>query len=173
MISQALKTAEKNAKDNPQSAAAWAALLQAQYTAAGEGSNYNSTTNTYSASGKKLLQSVADSWVGYTALTSTPNANIAIYAARAYAQLANYAGEANAWEMYTLTQPTVAKGFECLAASAYAAKQTRKGELAAAKAVALSSKLQQLTVKEDPHGGEDLAAGRAGVLSAAACAVPG
>jgi hypothetical protein len=147
-ISQAMKTAEKAVKEQPNSAAAWAQLLQAQYTAAGEGSNYDSTTNTYTASGKQELRDVTNSWVRYSSLSSSPNADIAIFAARAYAQLGDYAGEANAWEMYTLAEPAQPKGFECLAASAYAAKQTRKATLAAAKAVSLTSKLEQLTVKQ-------------------------
>ncbi|MGO9898554.1 MAG: hypothetical protein ACLP0J_02410 [Solirubrobacteraceae bacterium] len=147
-ISQAMKTAEKAVKEQPNSAAAWAQLLQAQYTAAGEGSNYDSTTNTYTASGKQELRDVTNSWVRYSSLSGSPNADIAIFAARAYAQLSDYAGEADAWEMYTLAQPKQPKGFECLAASAYAAKQTRKASLAAAKAVSLTSKLEQLTVKQ-------------------------
>ncbi len=147
-ISQAMKTAEKAVKQQPDSAAAWAALLQAQYTAAGEGSNFDSTTSTYTASGKAQLRGVANSWVRYSSLTSSPNADIAIYAARAYEQLSDYAGEASAWEAYALTQPNVAKGFECLAASAYAAKQTRKAALAAAKAVSLVPAAQRLTVKQ-------------------------
>ncbi|MGO9753740.1 MAG: hypothetical protein ACLP8S_29805 [Solirubrobacteraceae bacterium] len=147
-VSQAMKTAEKAVKEQPNSTAAWAALLQAQYTAAGEGNNYDSTTNTYTAAGKAQLRDVTNSWARYEALTDSPNADIAIYAARAYAQLADYGGEANAWEMYTLAQPNVAKGFECLAASADAAKQTRKATLAAAKAVSLTSPLQRLTVKQ-------------------------
>ena len=40
----------------------------------------------------------------------------------------------------TLSSPTQANAFECLAASAYAAKQTRKGDLAAAKAATMVPK---------------------------------
>jgi hypothetical protein len=147
VISQALTAAEKTVKAQPNSAAAWAALLQAQYTVAGEGSNFDSATSTYTASGKRELRAVTTSWQRYTRLTSSPDANIAIYAARAYAQLSAWTGEAGAWELYTLSQPTAAKGFECLAFSAYAAKQTRKGNLAAAKAVSLAPKLEQLAIK--------------------------
>ena len=39
------------------------------------------------------------------------------------------------------------KGFECLAVSAYAAGQTRKGDLASAKALSLVPKAQQTLLK--------------------------
>ncbi len=164
VISQALTAAEKTVKAQPNSAAAWAALLQAQYTVAGEGSNFDSTTSTYTASGKRELRAVANSWHRYTTLTSSPSANNALFAARAYSQLSDWAGEASAWEFYTLAQPTAPSGFECLAYSAYAAKQTRKGDLAAAKTVTLAPKLDQLTVKAQ------LQAAKASTATAAAYA---
>ena len=81
-------------------------------------------------------------------LTTKADPTVAILAARAYAQLGDYANQAKAWELETLADPNQAKGYECLAASAYAAKQTRKGDLAAAKAITLVPKVQQLTVKQ-------------------------
>ena len=90
----------------------------------------------------------------------------AILAARAYAALGDYADQAATWELEASANPTEAKAFECLAASAYAANQTRKGDLAAAKAVALSPKVQQLTVKTDAPAGQDQPAGRPVLLSA-------
>jgi predicted Zn-dependent protease len=86
-------------------------------------------------------------WQRYLALTKKPDPNLAILAARAYAALGNYAGEASAWELYTAANPTQAKGYECLAVSAYAAKQTRKGDLATAKALSLVPKLQRTVLK--------------------------
>ena len=43
----------------------------------------------------------------------------------------------------------MAKGFECLAASAYAAKETRKAQLAAAKAISLAPEVERLTLKQE------------------------
>jgi hypothetical protein len=147
--SQQLKAALKATKDNPSSAAAWASLVQAQYLAAGQGNNLNSTTGVYDAAGKRLLADATQSWTRYQSLTQTPASTVAQLAASAFAQLAQYGGEANAWESYTLTQPKVAKGYECLAAAAYAAKQTRKAQLAAAKAISLAPKLERLTLKQE------------------------
>ena len=62
-------------------------------------------------------------------------------------RMGNYAGEATAWEVETIATPSAAKGFECLAASAYAAKQTRKGDLALAKALSLVPKAQRTLLK--------------------------
>ena len=46
-------------------------------------------------------------------------------------------------------------GYECLAASAYAAKQTRKGDLALAKALSLVPKLSRTTLKQQIAGRQD------------------
>jgi hypothetical protein len=82
-------------------------------------------------------------WQRYSALVQKPDPTSAILAARAYGALGQYAGEANAWESETLATPNEVKGYECLAISAYAAKQTRKGDLAAAKAASLVPKAQR------------------------------
>jgi predicted Zn-dependent protease len=81
-------------------------------------------------------------------LTKKPDPSLAILAARAYAQLGEYGGAADAWEVQTVADPTAAKGYECLAANAYAAKQTRKGDLAAAKAISLVPKGTGLSIKQ-------------------------
>jgi hypothetical protein len=150
-VSQALRSAEQTANRNPTSANAWAQLIQAQYIAASQGSNIDSATGAYTASGKQVLSDLTRSWRHYMTLSQPPSAGVAILAARAYAQLGQYAGEAGAWEAYTLAQPDQAKGFLCLAAAAYAAGQTRKANLAAARTLALVSHLPpvtKLTVKQ-------------------------
>jgi hypothetical protein len=139
VISQQEKTALKETRQNPNSAAAWAALLDAQYENASS-NGFDSATNTYTADGKKELTSVVSDWQRYSALTKNPNGNLAILAANAYGTLGQYANEAGAWETETLADPSQPKGFECLAISAYAANQTRKGDLAAAKAASMVAK---------------------------------
>ena len=76
-------------------------------------------------------------------LTKSPDSTVAILAARAYQALGNYSGAASAWEIESAASPSEVKGYECLAANAYAAKQTRKGDLAAAKAASLTPKAQR------------------------------
>jgi hypothetical protein len=147
VVNQAEKDALKQTTLHPSDPAAWGALLQARWTSAGQGSNYNSTTGTFTASGMKELSAATQAWQRYLPLTKTPDSNLAILAARSYAALGNYGGEANAWEIEANAAPTEAKGFECLAVSAYAAKQTRKGDLAAAKALSLVPKLSRPQLK--------------------------
>jgi hypothetical protein len=147
VVSQAEKTALAQTKLDPTDPAGWAALLQARWTSAGQGNDYNTSTGTFTAAGQKELAGATQAWERYLQLTKKPDPDLAILAARAYAAQSNYAGEANAWEIETLANPTEAKGFECLAVSAYAAKQTRKGDLAATKALSLVPKLSRATLQ--------------------------
>ncbi len=139
VISQQVKNAQRQAERNPNSAAAWAALVSARWANASS-SGYDSSTNTYTADGKKDLAGVAAAWQRYLALTSKPSGNLAILAANTYGTLGQYASQANAWDIASAADPGSVKGFECLAISAYAAKQTRKGDLAAAKALTMVPK---------------------------------
>jgi hypothetical protein len=148
VVSQQEKTALQQTKLNPTDPAGWAALVQARWTSAGQGNDYNAATGTFTAVGKKELAATTQAWERYVMLIKHPDPNLAILASRAYSALGNYAGQAGAWEIETLANPNQAKGFECLAVSAYAAKQTRKGDLAAAKALALVPKLQRVTLKQ-------------------------
>jgi hypothetical protein len=146
-ISQQEKNADKQVKVNPNDAAAWGELVSARWADAATGSNYNSTTGAFSVDGKKELAGTTDAWQHYSSLTKQPNPNLAILAARAYGNLGNYSSEANTWEIVSTADPSSAHGFECLAAAAYAAKQTRKGDLALDKALSLTPKLSRATLK--------------------------
>jgi hypothetical protein len=148
-LSQQEKAALKQTQQNPSDPAAWAALLRARWASASSGSNYNSATNTFTASGKRELAATAAAWERYVQLTKSPDATLATLAAESYANIGNYAGAAGAWEIQAAANPTVAKGYECLAASAYAAGQTRKGDLALAKALSMVPKLSRPTLKSE------------------------
>lgn len=147
-VSQQEKAALRQTQETPNDPSAWAALVAAQWDAAGQGTNYNSTTSTFTASGKQELQKMSQSWSRYLQLTKNPDPNTAILAARGLAQIGDFAGAANAWEINATANPTSVRGFECLAASAYAASQTRKGDLATARALTLVPKAQQATTKQ-------------------------
>ena len=145
-FSAAEKTAIKRAKQNPSDPAAWAALETARYQNASS-SGFNTSTGTYTDAGKKELANTAVAWQKYLALTKAPQNNLAIFAGNAYATLGQYSNAATAWEFATQSDPKSVKSFECLAMTAYAANQTRKGDLAAAKAASLVPKAtaKQLT----------------------------
>src|SRR5947209_1221327 len=147
VVSQEEKTALRLTRLNPSDTSGWAARVRARWTTAGQGSTLTPSPRTSPAAGQKELNNPTQAWQRYLSLTSKPDPNLAVLAARAYAALGNYSGEASAWEIETLANPSEAKGFECLAVSSYAAMQNRKGDLASAKALSLVPKLQRLTLK--------------------------
>jgi predicted Zn-dependent protease len=146
VVSQALKSALAATKQRPNDPQAWSSLVQAYDESAKQ--NYNSSTQTFTSAGKQDLALETQAFQRYTSLTKQPDSTTAILAARAYAATGNYSGAAKAWEAVTLSDPSQAKGYECLAVSAYAAKQNRKGDLATAKAMTLVPKPQQPLLKE-------------------------
>ena len=144
-VNSAVRSAEKQVKAHPDSPAAWAQLVQARWTAAGQGRNFDAATQSFTAAGNQELAKAGQAWQHYLQLThgSDPQ-GIAVLAARAYASAGNYAGEAGAWEVEAASSPSQVKGSECLALSAYAAKETRKGDLALNKALSLVPKAQRI-----------------------------
>ncbi len=147
VVSQQEKDAIKATQLNPNNPQAWANLLQARWTSAGQGNDFNASTGQFTTAGKQELTRATQAWQKYLTLTKNPNPDLAVLAARAYAGLQNYAGEASAWDVETSANPSAVKGYECLAVSAYAAGQTRKGDLASAKALTLVPKAQQTLLK--------------------------
>ena len=148
VVSAQEQQAIKQTQQSPNDPAAWANLLQARWTSAGQGANFNSSTGQFTKSGLNELNLTTQAWQHYLQLEKNPDPNLAVLAARAYAGQQNYAGEASAWDVETLADPTAVKGFECLAVSAYAAGQTRKGDLASANALSLVPKAQQTLLKQ-------------------------
>ena len=148
---QQLKQAIKAAKKDPKSAGKWAALMQARWAAAGSGSNFNTTSKTYTAGGKKQLRFGAEAWQQYVKLSgSKPGIAYAQLAAGIYQALGQWSDEAVAWNYAAQTEAGSQQAltpYLCLALSSYAAKQTPKGDLAAAQALKLTPKLQRLTWK--------------------------
>ena len=144
VVSQAEKNAIKATQINPNSAAAWANLIQARWSQARSSSaDVNANTGQFTAAGNKELTALGQDWLHYKKLVKQPDANVAILAARAYQYLGNYSAATSAWGDITTANPTQATAFECLAANAYAANQTRTGNLASAKALSLVPKAQR------------------------------
>jgi hypothetical protein len=148
VVSQQERAALAQVRANRNNPAGWGNLLQARWISAGQGNNYNTSNGTFTAAGKQELAGAVQAWQHYIALTNHPDPNLAVLAARSYTALGNYAGAAGAWEQETTASPTEAKGFECQAITAYAARETRVGDLAAAKALTLVPSTQQLALKQ-------------------------
>lgn len=140
VISQQEKQALKETKANPSSAQAWADLINARWQGANAQSQLTTAGTQFSNKGKQELAATTQAWTKYQSLTKKPDQDLAILAARAYAFLGQYGKAANTWEAETAGSPNEAKGYACLAMTAYAAKQTRKGDLAKAKALQLTAK---------------------------------
>src|SRR5437764_1812963 len=147
VVSQQEKSALKATQVSPNDPQGWASLLQARWTTATQAPDFNSSNGTFTAAGMKELSGATQAWERYMKLTKSPDPSLIVLAARAYALSGNYAGAASTWELETLASPNTAKGYECLAVSAYAAGQTRKGDLALTKPLILVPKLQRTLLK--------------------------
>jgi predicted Zn-dependent protease len=148
VVSQQEKQALAQTRAHPNDPKGWGSLLQARWTAAGQGANYNTSSSSFTASGKKELASAASAWQRYISLTSHPDPSLAVLAARTYVALGNYSGAASAWEQESTADPSAAKGYECVAVNAYAAGQTRVANLASAKALSMQPKASQAQTKQ-------------------------
>src|SRR6516165_4671804 len=121
-ISQQERQALAAVKANPTDPNGWSQLAQARYTSAAQGNDYNPTTGQFTAAGKAELESAMKAWQRYLTLTKHPDTTLAVLAARAYADLAQYKNEAAAWQVVTAANRTVPTYFENLAVAAYQAK---------------------------------------------------
>jgi hypothetical protein len=137
VVSQDEQNALRAVKANPSSPQAWGSLLQARWNTAANAPDYDANTRTFTAAGKTELNGAIQAWQHYSQLTQNADPNLATLAARAYEGVGNYAAAASTWETETIGNPSEALGFECLAVNAYAAGQTRKGDLATGKVLQL------------------------------------
>jgi hypothetical protein len=144
-VSQAEKAALRQTQLNPGSAAAWAALTQARYEAAGQ--DQNQTTGQFTSAGIAKLRQAGDAWQRYLKLTTKPNGTTALLAANAYDSLGDAKHGVGAWQAVIQSNPTAFTYYEHLAADAWQAKETDLGDLASQKAISLAPKAQRLQVK--------------------------
>jgi hypothetical protein len=135
---------------NPNDAAAWAALVTAQLHEAGSESDYESTAGKYTSKGKELLGEIAGSWSHYLALDSKPSPELAGRMLTVFAEegLNQPVQEVEALQIFIPSKPPSTALFGQLALYAYKAKNTREGDLASAKAVALAAPNERKHIKE-------------------------
>jgi len=150
-LQKAVDHAAKVAQLHPNDAAAWAALARAQFQMAGVGDNYDQNSGTYTAKGKQALVPVERSWDRYMALNPPkPSADLASLMVQALGPPGlNHADKAvAAQEIVVGARPPSTGLYTQLAALAYQAGQTRKGDLAAQKAIELAPKDQRTTLRD-------------------------
>jgi hypothetical protein len=149
LLAKQEKTAERRVRANPADATAWATLARLHYQQAGQGDNYDQARGVFKASGKRELRQADTAWQRYLKLEQkNPDPTLAALMVQAYAPTALNQPTAGvqAAEIYADARPS-AQAFFQLATFAYAAGQTRKGDLAAQKAVEKTPSADRPSVK--------------------------
>jgi hypothetical protein len=142
-----IDNAARQTRTNPSEPAAWAALARARLQIASVGDNFDPATSNYTAAGKRQLAAAGQAWDKYTALNpKKPDEGLARQMIQAFLSLNQTAKAVSAQEIVTEVDATQ-QTFTNLALLAYQAGQTRKGDLAADKAVSLAPKKQRKDLK--------------------------
>jgi hypothetical protein len=143
------KQADKRLKANPNDAAAWAALARARVQQAAQGDNVDQKTGQLTGKGRAKVQAASMAWQRYLALNPpAPDDALAGLMVQAYGPsgLNDPAKGLKAAEIVTQKRPS-AQGFYQLAVFAYAAKDERRGDLAAAKTLQLTPAARKTQTK--------------------------
>ena len=130
--------ATAKARANPTDAAAWAAVARARFNLANAGSNIDQAAGTYTAQGKAELEAASRAWEKHVQLAGNkPDSRVASLMVQAYSAL-NQLDKASAAQEIIAEDRNSAGAYATLAQFAYQAGQTRKGDLAAKKALDLT-----------------------------------
>jgi hypothetical protein len=145
----ALASAEKKAKAAPNDPASWAAVGRAAFNLAQLPTNYVSNQG-YTASGHAVLVKLKQAWNRYLALApAKPDVTFADQVVAAFGSppgIADYRTAESAQEVVASTASTQYTQYEYLAYYAYLADEPTRGDLAAARALALApAKLRKQT----------------------------
>ena len=127
--------ATAKARANPTDAAAWAAVARARFNLANAGANFDQASNSFTAEGKRELDAASRAWEEHLRLAGkNPDSRVASLMVQVYSSLGEADKAATAQEVIAEDRGS-AGAYAQLAILAYQAGQTRKGDLAAAKAV--------------------------------------
>ncbi|UGS39292.1 hypothetical protein [Capillimicrobium parvum] len=147
-----VEKAQTRVNRTPADAAAWAALARAQAQVAGVGKNFDQATGTYTKDALPSLRAADRAWQRYLALKPAKvDGNVASIMVQLYVQPGglNSAQKAVAAQEYVIdSQPASSGLYANLAVYAYAAGQTRKGDLASQRAIELAPADQKNTLKQ-------------------------
>lgn len=147
------KAAEQRVKANRQDAPAWAALARAKYQEASAGGGVDAAGQP-TAEGRRQLVQADNAWQQYLKLDPPkPDPNVAILMAQVYGPngLNRLPDAVAAQEVVAASRSDVGSYLQ-LAGYAYAAGQSRKGDLAGEKAVSLATKDQRVQIKAQVDG---------------------
>jgi hypothetical protein len=142
--------AQKATQREPNSAAAWAHLVEAQLHQAGESEYSNQSTGGFTSKGKQLLAHVQRSWERYLALEpNNPSPQLAHKMINVLGEggAEQPAAEVGALQIVVAAEPPSAALYSELAQYAYQAGNTRQGDLASEKAISLAPQAQRAELK--------------------------
>ncbi len=136
---------------NPNDEAAYGDLIRAQVSLASTDDKFDPNTGAYNADGKADLQAAVESWKAYQEIDpkdTDEEASLASRVVQAYTGLEDLEGLVATQEVVAVNRESVGT-YAALAQYAYLAGQTRKGDLAAQKAVELEDPDQRASLKSD------------------------
>ena len=136
-------------KRNPQDAKAWRDLTRARIQVASSGNRLNTETGEYTAEGKERLKLAVSSWERYLELDDPDiqeKTSLASRMVQTFVALGDFTQAARAQEIIAEDRESVG-AYSQLAVLSYRAGQTRKGDLAAAKALDLAPKDERESLK--------------------------
>src|SRR4051794_22095154 len=137
-LTTAAPAADRKAAATPSDPTAWAEVARARVRLALVGDNFDNATSDYTAAGKRQLTAAGNAWDKYVALDpAKPDERLARQMTQTFLSLSKPDKAVGAQEMVTEIDPTE-QTFSNLALLAYQAGQTRKGDLAAKKAIDLA-----------------------------------
>lgn len=136
-LEQKVNAALLKTRTNPRDPVAWGELTRARVQLASSGDRVNQVTGEYSKEGQAKLKLAAASWEKYLALDppdKDETASIASLMVRSFLSLSDLDQAARAQELIAEARDS-AGAYRQLAELSYEAGQTRKGDLAARKAI--------------------------------------
>jgi hypothetical protein len=146
-LTNQVRSADAKTRSAPTDPAAWSALALARVRLAQVGDNLNAASGEYTAEGRRQIAAAGNAFDKYVTLKpSTPDERLGRQMANAFISVGDAGKAVTAQELVTEVDPTQ-QTFSNLAIFAYQANQTRKGDLAAKKAVSLAPKDEQKDLK--------------------------
>ena len=136
-------------KRNPQDPKAWRDLTRARIQVASSGNRLDPNTGEYNEDGKTRLKLAVSSWEKYLELDdpdTEEKASLASRMVQTFVALGDFTQAARAQEIIAEDRKSVG-AYSQLAVLSYQAGQTRKGDLAAAKAVELAPEDERESLK--------------------------
>lgn len=165
------RQAAEATRRNPRDTAAWAALARARFSQAGIGENFDPSTGTYTAAGKRKLTGATDAWQKFLALDPPPAeaGQVAGIMVQAYGPegLNRQDDAIRALEVIAEARPGP-NTYANLAAAAYGAGQKRKGDLAKAEALERADKDEREALRGQIESAEQQASSATGTGGAPA-----